>query len=333
MPMRIAATALVLLCAGEAAAQTANRCAITDTTAPAAGSELFPQASGGSAVAKLTGAMIGLRLTQFSSAGGRVHVATGDGKTPYVRVEGFADTRAFRFFARRSIPLVASHVWLTKGLELTVTAVKDDELEIQHSVLGTRGSDGSPQKLTGRIACSNVGLAPPGLDPADAPAGARMFHMKNNDVTLYNDAGGDVVFTLHMDGEARKVFWSTESRAGFVHVSSPGDITIDAWVRPTDLETLTHGEVFDMSSLEPTPLAPKKLALSEPPTMLTAGGELPILAKAAAGAAQIGVVESGARFYTMEVSTEWTSVIPSDLAIMPIDGGGLWVKTSTLPKP
>jgi len=331
--MRTFAAAAVLFFSADAAAQTVNRCAIIDTTVPTAGTEIFAKASGGSAVAKLTGASLGLRLSEFPSGAGRVKTQSGDGKKGYVRIEGYADKNAFRYFAKQSVALVPDHVWLTKGLELHITAVNDDHLAIEHSVLGTRGGDGAPQKLAGSISCSVVGLTPPGLDAADAPSGARMFHMKNNDVSLYDHPSGDVVFTLRMDGEARKVFWSTESRGGFVHVSAPGDVTIDAWVRASDLEQLTHGEVFDMSSLEPRPNAPKSLALSQPPTMLTATSELRIAVKADAKAESLGVVEAGAKFYTMEVSTEWTNVIPTDLAIMPIDGGGFWVKTASLPKP
>jgi hypothetical protein len=321
-----------MLATASAAAQ--SRCTIADTTVPAAGTELFTAATGGTAIAKFMGSNLGVRLSDLPAdlANGRVRVKTGDGRTPYLRVEGFAAAKAFRLFARQSIALIPRHVWLTKGLELDVSAVKDDQLEITHKILGTRGDDGSPQKLTGRIACSVVGLHPPGMDAVDSPQGARLFHMRNDEISLYDSAQGSILITLKL-GEARKVFWSTEASGGYVHVNAPGDITIDAWVRASDLEPLVHGEVFDMSSLEPRPLKSKTLALQSAPTMLTAASELSMSAKAEASAPGIGVVETGARFYTMEVSTQWTSVIPSDLAIMPVDGGGFWVKTSTLPKP
>ncbi len=315
-----------------AAAQ--NRCTIADSTVPAAGTEIFTAASGGTAFAKFMGASLGVRLSDLPAdlANGRLRVKTGDGRSAYLRLEGFASAHAFRLFSRQSVALIPGHVWLTKGLELEVSAVKDDHLEITHKILGSRGDDGAPQRLTGSISCSAIGLHPPGLDPVDSPSGARLFHMKNDEISLYDGAQGSLVYTLKL-GEARKVFWSTEASGGYVHVNAPGDITIDAWVRAGDLEPLVHGEVFDMSSLEPRPLKSKTLALQQAPTMLTATSDLSMSAKADASAASIGTVETGARFYTMEVSTQWTSVIPSDLAVMPVDGGGFWVKTSTLPKP
>jgi hypothetical protein len=114
---------------------------------------------------------------------------------------------------------------------------------------------------------------------------------------------------------------------------APGDITLDGWVRTSELEPLFHGEVFDMSALEPAPFASPTLALAEPPKTLTATAELPLSAKADATAASLGAVPVGATFYAMEVSTSWTSVVPTDLAIMPVDGAGFWVKTASLPKP
>jgi hypothetical protein len=324
----------VLLIADRAPAQTTNRCAIADATVPTAGSELFSQDSGGTAIAKFTGALISLQLDRFPNdpSTRRVQVTTGDGKMPYLRIKGWAPGSSFRYFAKQSVALVPNHVWLTKGLELRVVAVKDDVLEIEHAVLGTRGSDGAPMKLKGSIACGSVALAPPSIDRVEPPKSARMFHMKKDELALYDKPQGEVVFTLKMDEHARKLFWSTEMRAGWARVTSPGDVIIDAWARTSDLEPLVRGEVFDMSSLEPRPLAPKTLALQEPPAVLTASSELSISAKAEASAPAIGLIEAGARFYAMEVSTQWTSVVPTDLAVMPVDGGGFWVKTSTLPK-
>ena len=76
-----------------------------------------------------------------------------------------------------------------------------------------------------------------------------------------------------------------------------------------------------------------KSIVSEPPKVLTSTTALPILAKADAAGLALGSVDVGATFFAMDVSTAWTSVVPTDLAIMPTDGSGFWVKTSTLPKP
>src|SRR5690606_12100968 len=108
---------------------------------------------------------------------------------------------------------------------------------------------------------------------------ARNYQMREATLDLYDRPGGDVVFTLRMAGEARKVFWSTEARGGYVRVVSRGDVTIDAWARAGALSYLRHGELFDLSAIAPKALEEPRLALQDPPDVLTAISEMPIHAR------------------------------------------------------
>ena len=321
--------------AEEVAAGEAAACTLSDTTSPVPNAELYTAVSGGAPIAKFTGVLLAVRVSAFVSqlAGSRVRVETGDSKKPYLRIGGFTSPSSFRYFARENLAIVPGHVWLTKGLEFTPRGAKGAELEFEHAVLGTRTSDGGPLKLRASVPCGAVALLPPSMDSAEAPKGARWYHMKTDSVTIHDEARGKSVLELRMDADVRKVFWSTQTRADWVHVMAPGDVMIDGWVRAAELEPLIHAEVFDMNSLAPTPLVAPGLALAEPPKVLTSTTALPILAKADAAGLALGSVDVGATFFAMDVSTAWTSVVPTDLAIMPTDGSGFWVKTSTLPKP
>ncbi len=318
-----------------AAAEDPPACLVADTTSPAANAEFYGAASGGAPIATFTGVALPVRLSSFPATGSllRLRVETGDGKKPSVRVAGYTPTTAFRYFAKVNVPIVPGHVWLTKGLELRLLGQKSGELEFEHAVLGTQASDTGGLKLRGSIPCAMVALAPSTVDAAEAPRGARWYHMRSEALHLYDSVRGQVVLELKMEPQVRKVFWSTETRADWVHVMAPGDITIDGWVRQTELEGLIHGEVFDMNSLEPVPLRSPTLALAVTPKTLTATSELVIASKAEAAAPPLGAVEVGATFFAMDVSTLWTSIVPTGLAIMPVDGAGFWVKTSSLPTP
>lgn len=331
--IRVLVAAALQFFALDASADPTSACTIEGTTSPTPGSELFQGSTGGAPLAKFTGVPLALALSEFAFApASRLRVETGGGGKPYVRVTGFVTPAAFRFFAKEPVSLVGGQVWLTKGMEIFPRGVQGAEIEFEHAVLGTRSGEGAPTKLKGKVPCGAVVLAPIALESVEPPKGARWYHMKTGSLKLHDRPQGSPVLELKMDDDARKVFWSTEARAGWVHVVAPGDVTLDGWVRGNELEAQVHGEVIEMSSLAPKPLASPTLALAEPPKVLTAVIALPITAKPAAGAALLGAVEPGATFHAMDVSTEWTSVVPTDLAVMPVDGAGFWVKTSALPK-
>ena len=196
-----------------------------------------------------------------------------------------------------------------------------------HKLLGSAG-----QQVTATVPCDAVTLTFPKIPDEEAPERSKTYQSKTNEIDLYDQPRGEVVFTLRMDDEARKVFWSTEARAGFVHVVSRSDVTIDAWVRWQDVTALRHAELFDPSYVAPKPWPIKTLAIQDPPAIRTATRELPIHHKPENSLTAIGMVEPGAQFYAMEQSGDWTNVLPSNLGLLPA-GGGFWVRTASLPQP
>src|SRR5690606_15876076 len=133
------ALALATVEAGAADTASQSRCHIAGSTAPAANAQIFSQQSGGSPIAKLSGAKIDLRPRALPSDmhTRRLRIVTSSGNAGYVRVEGWTAPSAFRYFATENVELIAGHVWLTKGMELKVVGARDDKLEIEHRLLGT----------------------------------------------------------------------------------------------------------------------------------------------------------------------------------------------------
>ena len=312
--------------AAEAPARSLS-CVIGGTTAVRADTEIFDQQTAGAAVAKLTGGALPLTLSHFpKSMQGRLRLATSRGKSA-VRIEGWVEADRMRFIAERDLPLVGGHVWLTGGMQVELVGASPAGFTLRHTIVGSDG-----QALEGPIPCDAVSLELVPVTAAEPPKNARNYQMKGDTLDLYDRAGGQVVFTLRMAEGARKVFWSTEARGGFLHVMSRGDITIDAWARASDLSYLRHAELFDLTALAPKPLPEPRLALSDPPDILTATADMPIHPLPQNAKTPVGAVEAGARFYPLEQSGDWTNVMPEGLAVLPADGRGFWVRTAGLPK-
>jgi len=302
-------------------------CVVTGHTAVKADTTVYDKSSGGTAIAKLTGAKVPLAVSQIgtSAAGARLRVSTTQ-SSGYVRIDGWAARDAFRFFAARDLPVAGGHLWISQGQQLSVKARKDGKLEVSHQLLGSAG-----QRVKAIVPCDAVTLSFPTIPADDAPERSKTYQSKTNEIDLYDRPRGDVVFTLRMEDEVRKVFWSTEARGGFIHVMSRTDVTIDAWVRWRDVTALRHAELFDPSYVAPKPWPIKTLAIKDPPKVLTAHKELPIHGKPENAHTAIGMVEKGAKLYAMERSGDWTNVLPSNLGILPA-GGGFWVRTASLPQ-
>lgn len=321
----------------ELRAEDAAPCKLRNVTSPAAKSELFLSSEGGSAIAKFTGGSLAVELSEFPAElaeGARIKVATADGQAPAVRLEGWVAAKAFRYFANEAVSLVGPQVRLTKGMELFPLKSASGGLEFEHAMLGSRDAEGAPLKLRGTIPCSAVVLAPPGIEAAEPPSNATWYHSRSTLLQLFDRPHGIKVVDLRLDSNAGKVFWSAESpRSGWLHVVAPGDVTLDGWVRAAEMEKQPYAELIDLAQLGPRQLSAPSLALAEPPKTLTATADLPLFAKAEDGAASLGMIETGATFFEMEASRGWSSIVPTNLAVMPVDGAGFWVKTASLPKP
>ncbi|MEZ4446769.1 MAG: hypothetical protein R3B72_47260 [Polyangiaceae bacterium] len=309
------------------AADRALSCVVQGDTVPKADALVYDQGSQGQAIAKLTGKSLPVTIRHFPNPlRGRVKVSTAKGEG-HLRIDGWTDRSSFRYFAARDLPVAGSHVWITQGQELDLEGASAKGFTTKLKILGS-----SKPPVTVPIPCNAVALD---VDPpvVEVPERARYYMMRKDSLDLYDEPGGSVVFTLDMQPDTRKLFWSTEARAGYVHVMSRADITIDAWVKYAAVEATNRAEVMDASMVAPRPNRERQLKLSEPPAVLVAERELPIHDKPENRPSPIGFIEVGTRFYAMEQSGDWTNVMPETLAVLPPDGGGFWVRTSGLPKP
>ena len=301
-------------------------CVIQGETPVKADTEVLDRGSKGTAIAKLTGAKVPLTIRHFPNPlKGRVEISTSKGKGS-VRIDGWADKDSFRYFASKDLPVVGANIWITKGQELHLVGASTKGFTTELKILGST----SPVK-TVTVPCNGVTIEMPDMPADDMPERARTYQMRADSIDLYDGPGGALVYTLQMEEGTRKVFWSTESRGGYVHVVSRADVTIDAWAKQRDLTWTRHAELMDLAAVAPKPFRERKLAIKDPPAVVVADKELPIHDKPQNRPTPIGYIEVGSRFYPMEKSGEWTNVMPESLAVLPMDGGGFWVRTAGIP--
>lgn len=331
-PFRRGATALAALAVAGCAfggwsatawAQTPP-CKLTGTVPGKADAPIYDKREAGMAIAQLTGADLPVTLTLDGPvAKGRIKVSTSMG-TGALRIDGWAPASSFRFFAARDLQVIGRHVWISKSRPLELISGKDGSIKVAYTILGSDN-----QKLSATVPCDALTLAIPTTEPGEIPATARTYQTKSNQLELFDEPGGTVVFTFNMLEDARLPVWSDSSKRGFAHIMSRSDVTIDAWVRQRDLSWIRRGEYFSQDVPRPAAHNPQQLALQDPPPVITVTGELTIYAKANSEVA-IGAAEVGAKIYKLAVSHDWANVLPVGLGVMPSDGHGFWVKKSEL---
>jgi hypothetical protein len=166
--------------------------------------------------------------------------------------------------------------------------------------------------------------------PATIPGNGRGYLSKGA-VELFDEPGGTGLFTLRSLDVAAQLFWSTESRAGFVHLRGRGALTLDAWARASSVEALKQGEMMDQFGPPTTAIAAAQLSLDRQPRVATASHAIAIHARRDDKAAPIGTIEPGAEVYVMETMLGWVNVLPKNLGLAPADDGGFWVPSADLP--
>jgi hypothetical protein len=303
------------------AGATSSQCTLKGTLPGPKGTPIHDAAQGGRVIATLTGALLPLRMSQIPTdpTQGRAKIQTSDGAAA-VRIEGYAAPSSFRVYTAKDVPVVADHVWISSGHEVKLTKAQGAQLTAQRTIAGSNA-----QQVSGTAGCDAFTLARVGVTAQEVPGNGRGYTMKRSSIDLHDDADGDVVFTLQMTEGAGQLFWSTETRAGFVHVLTRSDVTIDAWAKVGALDPLKKGEMMDPVS---PAVAVAQLRLDKPPPLRTATKDIPIRARRDAGEKAIGVIEAGAEFYPMETVAGWTKILPKHLGFTPPDEGGFWVASA-----
>src|SRR5262249_9144625 len=152
------------------------------------------------------------------------------------------------------------------------------------------------------------------------PGFGRGYQMNATSLELYGEAGGSSIFTLNMADSSDRLFWSTETQSGFVHLLYRADIVLDAWAKAGALNALKKGEMMDQAIPGQSMITGATLALDKPPPLRTAAKTITIRARRDEKESAIGVIEAGAEFYVTETMLGWSNILPKHLGMTPASG-------------
>jgi hypothetical protein len=306
---------------------TGPACLLAGTPPVGKGLQIFDAPSGGRVIGSFSGTFVSLRLSDFPAdpAAGRARVSTTLGSGS-VRLDGWVAPATIPVYTARDLPVMGGHVWISIAQKIKLVQAASGSLTGEITILGTSG-----QTARASGPCDAFTLQRGMPTAMEIPGNGRGYLMKTSSLDLFDDANGSAVFALKMSEGSGQLFWSTESRAGFVHVKSRSDLTLDAWARLRDLEPLKKGEMMDQLVPPTTAIQGAQLALAPPPRVVRATKEIPIRGRRDAKAAPIGAVEVGAEIYVVETITGWSNILPKSLALTPPDDGGFWIPSSEVP--
>ncbi len=306
---------------------TGPACALKGTFPGPKGTSIFDAPSGGHAVGAFTGGFQPMTLADFPAdpTTGRARISTSLG-AGQLRLEGWVAPSAIAVFTARDVAVAPGHVWISDAQRVRLVQAASGALTVEVTVAGTGG-----QTVRATAPCDALGLQQGTPAAMEVPGNGRGYLSKGTAVELFDEPGGTALFTLKVVEGAAQLFWSTESRAGFVHVKARGNLTIDAWARAGSLEALKKGEMMDQFIPPTTAVSGAQLALDKAPRLVQATREIPVRAHREDKEKPIGVVEPGAEIYLMETLSGWTNVLPKGLGLTPADDGGFWIPTGDVP--
>jgi hypothetical protein len=313
--------------AAQAGSVTGPTCVLKGTAVVPKGTQLFDAASGGRAIANFVGSPVPMQMSEIPAdpANGRAKLVTSTGSSS-VRIEGYVPASAITVYTTRDLPVMAGNVWITSAQKVTLARATQDAVQVELAVAGTRS-----QRVKANAACDALALQRGTPVPVEVPPNGRGYLTKEATVEIFDRPNGDAVFTLLMLEGSSQLFWSTETKAGFVHVKSRSDLALDGWIRWKDLDPLKKGEMMDQYIPPSSAVVGAQLVIDKPPPVRTATKEIAIRAKRDEKARPIGVVEAGAEIYVMETVAGWSNVLPKSLHVLPPDDGGFWIPSSEAP--
>jgi hypothetical protein len=281
--------------------------------------------AGGRPVARFGGPETALVVSGFSTAARpRARIETGVGQGGF-RVRGFVDAAALPVATSEDVPVVAGHVWIGARRAVTVVAATPDKLKIEKRLTAPLN-----QTFTAFTSCRKLLLGnpvPPGWSP---PGDARGYAWRGSSLALRDAARGNVVTTLYKATATPAVlFHGTEGSGGWVRLEYHGEIVLDAWALPPEVQALPRGETLDQLAPPASARNPARLAVPGAPRVVKASRELALRAAAKDGES-IGVIEAGAEVYVVDVVAGWASVLPRALDVVPPENGRFWVKKEEL---
>jgi len=276
---------------------------------------------GGRPIARFSGAEATITVAGLSTATpARARIETGSGQGGF-RVRGFIDAQKLPIATTENVPVVAGRVWIGARRAVSVVAATPDKLKLEKKVTAPL-----QQSFSAFTQCSKLTLGTP-VPPGYSPDGhARGYVLRSSSLDLYDRPQGSVVSVLQKAPDAPGVlFFSTEQTAAWVHIEYHGEVVIDGWARAGDLQALPRGETMDQLVSQPSVRNPARLALPGSPRIVKTTREVPLRAAAKDGE-PIGIIESGAETYVLDVVAGWVSVLPKALDVMPLENAQFWGK-------
>jgi hypothetical protein len=303
-------------------------CAVKGTYPIPKGTAIHDAPAGGRVVATFTGAHQALVLSDFPAdpAAGRARAVTSMGAG--LRIEGWTSPASVPVFTTRDLVVAPGHVWIADAQRVRLVAAASGSLTAEIAVPGTTG-----QTVRAAAPCDAFSLQQGTPTPAAVPGDGRGYLSRAQELPLYEEPGGAVVFTLRSAEGTAQLFWSNEARGGFVRVRGRGALVIDAWARPRDLEPLKKGEMMDQFIPPTTAVAAASLKLDGEPRLVKAARDIAVRPRRDDKEKPIGVVEAGAEIYVLETLLGWTNVLPKNLGLMPGEDGGFWIPSAEVWKP
>lgn len=310
-----------------AAGVTGPGCVLKGTFPGPKGALIFDAPQAGRPVAGFSGGPEPMSLADFPAdpTTGRARISTTLG-TGSLRIDGWLPASAVAVFTGRDVPVHAGHVWISDAQRVKLVQASSGSLVVELAVPGTGG-----QTVRASAPCDALVLQQGTPSAMEVPGNGRGYLGKGA-VELFDEPGGTAIFTLKVTESTQQLFWSTESRAGFVHVKARGALTLDAWARVGSLEPLKKGEMMDQFIPPTTAVAGAQLMLDKPPRVLQAARDIPLRAHRDDKEKPIGAIEAGAEVYVMETLLGWINVLPKNLGLTPADDGGFWIPVGEAPK-
>ncbi len=302
-------------------------CVVAGSEPVGKGVQIFDAPSGGRVIGSFSGTFAALRLSEFPAdpTAGRARVSTSLGSGS-VRLDGWVAPASIPVYTARDLSVMGGHVWISTAQKIRLVQAAAGSLTGELTILGTAG-----QTTKASAPCDAFTLQRGTPSAMEVPGNGRGYLMKTTSIDLFDAPNGNAVFALQMNEGSAQLFWSTESRAGFVHVKARADLTLDAWVRLRDLEPLKKGEMMDQFVPPTTAIQGAQLALDPPPRVVRATKEIPIRLQRDAKSAPVGAVEVDAEIYVLQTMTGWSSVLPRSLALTAPDDAAFWIPSSEVP--
>jgi hypothetical protein len=291
--------------------------------------KIYDQQSGGEVLAEFSGVPTALSVSDFPTRpdGTRAKVTTGSSSGGF-EISGFLDPAQLSLVSTKQVPIEHGHLWINAGASLEFNGKRPGALRVVKQV-----KTSLHQRFEAWAPCDSLGFGRQSLPAWDLPGSARGYMSNGSQVKLYDAPGGTALYTLKPAAWSDGVlFWSTEARAGYVHVLLHDDLVVDAWVPRGQLDAMPKGERFDRLAPSGTRRNPPRLQLSEKPREFRAKKNISLSLQASSKARKVGHIRPGTEVYVIDVMARWASVLPKSLDLVAPGGGQFWIEASEIPK-